>query len=240
VPGGDINAGLAVSSGLAKADTDLGIVTQRGGDILSFVRNDFLVNQSRVFTLGGTNILIYSALGDIDSGKGAKTASSTPPPVLRIKNGQVIYDYSAAVSGSGIGALASTGGKPGRVALYAPHGAIIASEAGIRGGTIDIISPIVVGSDNIVGNVSGLPAVSTSGLNIALPTTDAATTQQGDQLADVAKQDMGKDLVALPSIISVEVISLGEGATTNASEPKTETPQNSSSPTEKTNKNKAD
>jgi filamentous hemagglutinin len=240
VPGGDINAGLAVSSGLAKADTDLGIVTQRGGDILSFVRNDFLVNQSRVFTLGGTNILIYSALGDIDSGKGAKTASSTPPPVLRIKNGQVIYDYSAAVSGSGIGALASTGGKPGRVALYAPHGAIIASEAGIRGGTIDIISPIVVGSDNIVGNVSGLPAVSTSGLNIALPTTDAATTQQGDQLADVAKQDMGKDLVALPSIISVEVISLGEGATTNASEPKTEAPQNSSSPTEKTNKNKAD
>ncbi|MGV3583190.1 MAG: filamentous hemagglutinin family protein [Methylophilus sp.] len=240
VPGGNINAGLAVSSGLAKSDADLGVVSQRGGDILSFVRDNFQVNQSRVFTLGGTDILIYSALGDIDSGKGAKTASSTPPPVLRIKNGQVIYDYSAAVSGSGIGALASTGGTPGRVALYAPHGAIIASEAGIRGGKIDIGTPVLIGGDNIVGNVSGLPEVSTSGLSVALPATDGSAGQQSDQFADVAKQDMGKALVALPSIISVEVISLGEDTTSNLAEPKATLPQSSVIPSVKTDKKQTD
>lgn len=60
VPGGMINAGLAVSGTLKnKPATDLGIVSIRGGDIDAFVRSNFQVNQSRVFTLGGSDLCCF-------------------------------------------------------------------------------------------------------------------------------------------------------------------------------------
>jgi filamentous hemagglutinin len=224
VPQGLINAGLEVSGGVAKPDTDLGITSLRGGELLGMVRNDFQVNQSRVFTLGGSDLLLYSALADIDAGKGSKTASSTPPPVIRIVNGQVVFDYSGAVTGSGIAALTATGGKPGTVDLFAPYGEINAGEAGIRSaGNINLGARVIVGADNIVagGTTSGVPAVSSSGLSIAAPASadSSASGQQGSQLADANKQDMGNKLATLPSIISVEVISLGDDSVDSASKP---------------------
>lgn len=60
-PGGLVNAGLAnPPGGLDKEASELGIVTQGGGSIRAFVQDDFLVNQSRVFTLCGGDILIWS------------------------------------------------------------------------------------------------------------------------------------------------------------------------------------
>lgn len=217
VPGGLVNAGLAVPGGtLAKPDTDLGIVSIRGGELLAMVRNDFQVNQSRVFTLGGSDLMLYSALADIDAGKGAKTSSSTPPPVVRIANGQVTYDYSGAVAGSGIAALTATGGTPGRVSLFAPYGEINAGEAGIRSaGGIDLGARVITGADNIqaAGGISGLPAPDTSGLAISAPVSADASSagKQGDSIADAAKTSNSK-LAALPSLITVEVLALGDAS----------------------------
>lgn len=214
VPGGLVNAGLAVASSIAKPDSELGIVTLRGGDLLGFVRDDFLVNQSRVFTLGGSDLLLYSALGSIDAGRGAKTSSSTPPPLITIQNGQVTFDFSGAVTGSGIAALTSTGGVPGRASLFAPYGEINAGEAGIRSaGDIDLGARVIIGADNIkVGGTStGLPVASTGAAGLTAPASSDPTAQnkQGSEIAESTKTD-GNKLAALPSLITVEVISLGD------------------------------
>jgi filamentous hemagglutinin family protein len=223
VPGGLVNAGLAVAGGPVKPDTDLGIVSLRGGELLGFVRNDFQVNQSRVFTLGGSDLMLYSALADIDAGKGAKTASSTPPPEVRIVNGQVVYDFSGSVAGSGIAALTSTGGKPGDVYLYAPYGEINAGEAGIRSaGNINLGARVITGADNIVagGVTTGAPVASVAGLSVSAPASTDSTSgsKQGEQVSDAAKQASSTKVASLPSLISVEVLSLGdETATTTES-----------------------
>lgn len=216
VPGGFINAGLAVAGELKKPETDLGIVSVRGGDVLAMVRGDFQVNQSRVFTLGGSDLMLFSALEDIDAGRGAKTASATPPPVLRVKDGQVFYDYSGAVSGSGIAALIATGGEAGTVDLFAPYGEINAGEAGIRSaGNINLGARVIVGADNISagGVTTGVPTADTSGLSLSVGgiSDPAAATKSGDALAQAQSgtQNSAARDNWMPSFISVEVIGLG-------------------------------
>jgi len=214
VPGGFVNAGLEVSGGVTKPNSDLGIVSLRGGELLGFVRGDFQVNQSRVFTLGGSDLMLYSALEDIDAGKGAKTVSSTPPPVIRIVNGQVVFDFSGAVTGSGIAALTSTGGDPGTVDLFAPYGEINAGEAGIRSaGNINLGARVIIGADNISagGVTTGAPVASTAGVGLSAPASADPTSQtkQGSTVADSAKTANNK-LAELPSLITVEVVSLGD------------------------------
>jgi filamentous hemagglutinin family protein len=215
VPGGDVNAGLAVAGNLQKPDTNLGIVSLRGGELLALVRNDFQVNQSRVFTLGGSNLMLYSALADIDAGKGSKTSSSTPPPVIRIVGGKVTYDYSGAVSGSGIAALTATGGKPGDVDLFAPYGEINAGEAGIRSeGNINIGARVVIGADNIKagGITSGVPAPSTANVSFNAPVSadSSNSAKQADKATEAASKSASKTASALPSLITVEVLALGD------------------------------
>lgn len=227
VPGGLVNAGLAVAGNLKKPDTDLGIVSLRGGELVAMVRSDFQVNQSRVFTLGGSDLMLYSALADIDAGKGAKTASSTPPPVIRIEDGKVTYDYSGSVSGSGIAALTATGGDPGTVDLFAPYGEINAGEAGIRSaGNINLGAARVIGADNISagGVTTGAPVASTAGLSVSAPASTDSTTsgKQGDQLGDAAKQAANNKLVDMPSLITVEVIALGDESSVQSASNKDE------------------
>ena len=216
VPEGYINSGLAVAGNLNKPSTDLGIVSIRGGVIDAFVRNNFQVNQSRVFTLGGSDLMLYSALTNIDAGRGAKTSSATPPPVLRIRNGQITYDYSAAVSGSGIAALTATGGQPGTVDLFAPYGEINAGEAGIRSaGNINLGARVIIGSENISagGVTSGAPVASVSGLSFTPVSAESANSgKQGNQLSESASKSANNKASALPSLISVEVLALGEEA----------------------------
>jgi hypothetical protein len=216
VPGGIVNAGLAVSGGVSrKADSDLGIVSTRGGEIYAMVRDNFQVNQSRVFTLGGSDLMLYSALGDIDAGRGAKTSSATPPPVLRITNGQITYDYSGSVSGSGIASLIATGGEPGTVDLFAPYGEINAGEAGIRSaGNINLGARVIIGSENIqAGGVTTGGSVNTSGLSLSvggMTDTASSATKSGDISKDQSSSALASNKDSfMPSFITVEVIGFG-------------------------------
>jgi hypothetical protein len=220
-PGGIVNAGLANSGGLTKSASELGVVTVNGGSVLSMVKDDFLVNQSRVFTLGGGDIFIWADQGDIDAGKGAKTATATPAPVLRLVDGKLQLDISQSVAGSGIGVLlAKSGITPGDVDLIAPNGEINAGDAGIQSaGNLTLAAIRVVGADNIkVGGVStGVPVANTSGLSGATAGIgDAASGATKSASEEVAKQvaqnnnpfDTSKSF--LPSFITVEVIGLGD------------------------------
>jgi hypothetical protein len=52
---------------------DFGIVTERGGNVDLYANGNISVNQSRVFTLEGGNLIAATLNGNIDAGKGAKT-----------------------------------------------------------------------------------------------------------------------------------------------------------------------
>lgn len=180
LPGGLINVGLAVPPANApiREPSQLGIVTQGTGSVDAFTYGDVLVNQSRVFTLGGGGIVIWSSAGNIDAGRGAKTAISAPAPVLLVKDdGSVSVEFGGAVAGSGIRTiLTQPGVEPGDVDLIAPVGTVNAGDAGIgSAGNINIAAQTVVGADNINfgGTATGVPA-STS--NLAAGLTGASNT----------------------------------------------------------------
>lgn len=229
-PDGQVNAGLASANGYTKTsppETDasvLGIVTVDGGSIRSFSRGDFLVNQSRVFTLGGGDILIWSSEGDIDAGKGSKTASATPPPTIVTDptTGIVTVDTSNAVSGSGIAVLlAKPGISAGRTDLIAPKGTVNAGDAGIRAaGDLNIAALRVVGAENIQfgGVATGVPTANSGGLGTGL--NGLAAVADNGVASEITKslaensENLQKIKQAMadfrPTFITVEVIGLGD------------------------------
>jgi hypothetical protein len=168
VPGGLANVGVANTEGVTKKTEELGIVVAREGDINAFVNGNFLVNSSRVFALDGGNIMLWSSIGDIDAGKGSKSALSIPAPtvVYNTDAKPVAFDAPTAIEGSGIRQAVTTPGKQaGSVYLFAPKGKIDAGDAGIDiAGNLIVGATSVIGADNIkVGGVSvGVP-VSDSG-----------------------------------------------------------------------------
>lgn len=218
VPNGLVNAGLANPGDLPKSASELGIVTVRGGTVRSFGADDFLVNQSRVFTLQGGDVLVWSSWGDIDAGKGAKTSTATPPPQLVITpDGRFVIDTSRSISGSGIGVL--LGGEnvvPGDVDLIAPAGAVDAGDAGIRvAGTLRVAALLFLNANNVstpggaitnAGNVSVNVAGSVS---VGNPAADAqkAIEKAQQQISDRANQPNN---AFKPSFLTVEVIALGD------------------------------
>ncbi len=141
VPGGLINAGVAGSSAISKGPDQLGIVAA-AGNVSGFADGDFLVNQSRVFALSG-DLLLWSSNGDLDAGRGAKTAVSIPPPRTVVdQDGNVTVEFPPAVAGSGLL------GK--NAYLFAPKGVIDAGDAGIRATeNLTIAATEVIGADNI-------------------------------------------------------------------------------------------
>ncbi|MBT9595139.1 MAG: filamentous hemagglutinin family protein [Vitreoscilla sp.] len=176
-PGGGINAGE--TGGTSTNASSLGVVTVAGGGIAGVARDDILVNQSRIFTLAQGDILLWSSLGDVDAGRGAKTVVGAPPPVFRLDaNGRIVVDTSGSFSGSGIAALSADSALD----LYAPAGAIDAGEAGIRAlGTVTLGADVIRGADDIRGgSVQGAPpAAPTVGLTAGLASAaDAANTAQ--------------------------------------------------------------
>jgi filamentous hemagglutinin family protein len=214
VPGGRVNEGLATPpASLSKTASQLGIVTLKGGSVQALASGDFLVNQSRVFTLAGGDILIWSSSGDIDAGKGAKSTAYAPAPTLITQaDGTVEYDSSAAASGSGIAVLLTDPTlTAGATDLIAPRGTVDAGEAGIRAqGNLYIAALHVRGADNISvqGNAVGVPVVSApaAGLTALRSDTDLASAVQ--QSLDALQSAAGPRGVT-PSTFTVEVIGYG-------------------------------
>ena len=222
VPGGLVNAGVASTGTLTKPAEQIGIVVQGAGDIRAFTADDFEVNSSRVFALDGGDIFLLSAVGNIDAGRGARSALAIPPPATTFDaQGNVIIEFPAAIAGSGIQAAVSSAGRPpGDVALVAPLGVVDAGDAGISSaGNLTIAATAVLGADNIsVGGAStGVPTTAVSvpvGLasasSAASSATKSATAGASDQFksgADSIAKDLGASLV---SMISVQFIGFGE------------------------------
>lgn len=219
VPGGEVNAGLAVSFTGAKPASELGIVAQRQGDINVLVRDDFKVNTSRVFSLDGGDIMIWSSEGDIDAGRGAKSAIAAPPPVISFdENGNLKIEFPPIVSGSGIRTAASSAGvAPGDVYLFAPKGVVDAGEAGIGCNNCFIAATAVLGANNIQvsGVGTGVPVASTGSVAAGLTGTSNMTAgvSQAAESSVSANSDKDKSAAmknAVLGMLSVEVLGFGE------------------------------
>lgn len=178
VPGGAVDAGFATAPanfteiGLIRQPSDLGIVAVQSGNVDIYSLNDVAVDESRIFTLGGGDITIWSTLGNIDAGNGAKTSVSAPPPTIEVSaSGTVTLDFSNAVAGSGIRTIQSEPDVPaGDVSLIAPVGFVDAGDAGIgAAGNINIAAARVIGATNINfgGTATGVPP-EVSGIGAAL------------------------------------------------------------------------
>lgn len=219
VPGGTLDVGLTGK----KAADELGIVVQQFGDLNIFTRDNVNVNQSRVFTLGGGNIVAWSSKGDIDAGKGAKSALSAPKPITMIDaNGNIVTVFPPIISGSGIQAI---GG--GNVTLAAPEGVVDAGEAGISGGNITIAATAVIGASNIQasGISTGVPTAVVaptvpSGADGAATSASRAsglTDQAGSDAQTQTQEGKQKSTVAM---LTADVVGYGECSVSDVREGK--------------------
>lgn len=220
-PGGEINVGLATAPaafGVTKSPDLLGVVARTSGSVSALAYGDTQVNQSRIFAADGGNILIWSTEGDIDAGRGAKTAISAPPPTITIDptTGQPTLVYPPALQGSGIQTLATSPGTvPGDVDLFAPHGVVNANDAGIVAGNLTIAATAVLGTNNISvsGTSVGVP-VEVTGLGVnfaAAASSSAAATSSADTSAADSRSNGSKAPIASSAMSWLEVFVLGLG-----------------------------
>ncbi len=225
VPGGEINAGLAVSFSGAKSPDKLGIVAQRQGAINAYLKDDFQVNQSRVMTLGGGDILAWSGEGDIDAGKGAKSAISAPPPIITFdEKGNMLIEFPPVVSGSGIRTAASGKTQAGDVYLFAPKGIIDAGEAGIGGNNVTVVAKAILGGSNIdVGGVgTGVPTQTTTvSPSTGLTSNTAANVSKTAEKAQQQEADDKEEKSMALGMLSVEVVGFGSGSDDEQADKKT-------------------
>jgi filamentous hemagglutinin family protein len=192
-----------------------GVITLRGGDINTFTDGDFLLNQSRLFTEQGGNIMMWSSNGDLNAGQGPKTSVNFPPIVVHVdQNGVVSIDELGGVTGAGIASLQTTlGSPPADVFLVAPRGTVDFGDAGARvSGNLSVAAQFVLNADNVKvqGTAIGLPT-------IARPDTGALNTANNTNTtkkADVAPTNSDQ-----PSIIIVEFLGFGGGDGSSATPP---------------------
>jgi filamentous hemagglutinin len=225
VPGGSLDVGLAtvpaaLQGTVARNPSDLGIVAEGPGNVDIYTQGDVNVNASRIFTLGGGNILIWSDEGNIDAGKGAKTSVSAPPPQVSVAaNGTITETFYGAVAGSGIRTIQALPGVPaGNVNLIAPEGTVNAGDAGIgAAGNINIAAQQVLGVSNIQfgGTATGVPA-QVSDIGVALSGAASLASGATNTATTSAEQEARNNAAAAPqtqaavSWLDVFVIGLGE------------------------------
>ncbi|MVV47951.1 filamentous hemagglutinin N-terminal domain-containing protein [Pseudomonas sp. PB120] len=212
-----------------------GIVTQGEGDIQLYSEGSILLGQSRIMTTFGGGILGWSAEGDINAGRGSKTTVVfTPPKRVYDTWGNVTLSPTVPSTGAGIATLNPIAEvPPGDIDLIAPLGTIDAGEAGIRvSGNINIIALRVVNAANIQvqGKSSGIPV--TASVNTgAISSASSAATSATQAAEDMSRQQQAAARKNQPSIVTVQVLSLGSEPLTPSSDGASRAPTPAPTPT---------
>ncbi|MDI4237335.1 filamentous hemagglutinin family protein [Bradyrhizobium sp. Arg237L] len=243
--GGDISimapygkVAVGYDSEIAKNLGSGGVVTRRGGDVRIMADGSIDLYVSRVFTLQGGDLTMWTSNGNISAGAGAKTSVFNIPLKFAMDNdAHVSVDAFGLSTGAGIGVLdalqgsgdavaqqppwnppAGTSGAPqqdtpvrkkSRMDLLAFRGEINAGDAGIR----------VVGDFNIAAlRIVNAANISVSGAATGLPTVQApniAGLTEASNVAGSAAQTATLPAAARggeqPSIIMVEFLGFGGG-----------------------------
>lgn len=214
--GGDIEVmtpggGLQVAALGAVAPAGAGLVTLGSGNIDVFARDSLTVNRSRILTFvpeataRGSDMILWSTLGDIDAGRGAKTLRvPTAPDIETDPDGVTRILERRDMSGSGIGTVGD-----GDLDLIAPRGTVNAGDAGIRvAGNLNLAALFVLNVANIQvgGDTKGVPKAAVA----ISPVAPLAERNEGSKAADDASRS-GMQNAGQPSVIIVEVIGYGGG-----------------------------
>ncbi len=211
VPGGRTLVGV---DGGFLPDVGSGLLTQGEGDINVYSLGSVLMGQSRVFTTFGGNILAWSAEGDINAGRGAKT-TVVYSPSRRVYDavGNVLLSPTTPTTGAGIATLNPIPEvPPGDIDLIAPLGTIDAGEAGIRvSGNVNLAALHVVNAENIQvqGEAVGIPMVAAVNIG-ALTNASAAATQATAAAQEVLQRERASARQAQPSVVNVRVLGFGD------------------------------
>ncbi|MEW6380218.1 MAG: filamentous hemagglutinin family protein [bacterium] len=233
---GDINIGRTTFPTDNQSTKNSGIYTAAGGMINIFAGGDVNVNESRLMTFRGGDILAWSDLGNINAGRGSKTAINTEPPKLDIdENGEIIgVKFEPPAVGSGIRTLTYDpdgfegpleAPLAGDVFLFAPTGEIDAGEAEIVGRNISMAARSYKNVQNISfseGSI-GVPSTGESSANIGaltgagnlapqtkLSEESSVTDSPAQRLASSIKQ--AEEAFSFNKDIDVEVIGFEEGS----------------------------
>ncbi len=190
-----------------------GILTLRGGSIDTFTDEDFLLNQSRLFTEDGGNIAMWSSNANLNAGQGPKTSSDFPPVVVEVDEDLYSQINSVGgVTGAGIAAFQPAPGIPAPdVFLIAPRGTVDAGAAGVRvAGNLFVAAFSVANASNfsVSGTSVGVPG--TAAVNVAAQTgasSSAAAASMAAQAASNGSNGNGTE----ESVISVEVLGYAGG-----------------------------
>lgn len=230
---GEFNVGKSTFRKSGDAGDNSGIYTTAGGEIFIFAEGDVNVNESRLMTFMSGDITAWTQEGNINAGRGSKTAISVTAPTVSEdkKTGEIEITFTPPPVGSGVRALTFDPDglegpreqpEPGDIYLFAPKGEIDAGEAGIAGKNIILAATKVVNVQNI----------EVSGTSVGVPDTGMAATSIGalagsgtvSETSKVAEEQAGlggakerfskyvEDLAEnlVPKWIAVEVIGFGE------------------------------
>jgi filamentous hemagglutinin len=205
IANGNLNLGKTALPTSSTTNTRTGITTGGGGAINVFSIHDVNVNESRIMTFYGGDITLWSDQGNINAGRGSRTAVSASPPRRQTINGVTTTVFTPPAIGSGIRAVTygDNPPPPGDIHLFAPKGVIDAGEAGISGGQIILAALQVVNASNIsfssgsvgvpqptegvtgIGSLSGTGTLAQSSQLMAEASGIAATTAtQASQMLD--------------------------------------------------------
>lgn len=222
LPGGLLNAGVPADT--ANLPHGIGIITERGGYINVYAEKGFEVNQSKVKTLFGGDLIAWVNNGDIDAGRGSKTAVSIPERNPIIDNqGNVTVEVKGVASGSGLATETYDPDGPngkmvaprsGTVYLAAPRGALDAGEAGVSsGGDLFVGAQVINNASNIsaAGASNGVPVADTGSLaGAALGATNTSAGASNALTENIANQMSKQDIAPkeLPPIVTVKTIRL--------------------------------
>jgi filamentous hemagglutinin family protein len=184
-----------------------GVLTLRGGAIRSFTDGDFIVNQSRVFSQAGGDIVMWSSNGDLNAGQGPKGASNFPPITVRFDpNGLSEVNSEGSVAGAGIGTFKSTPlDPPSDVILIAPVGEVDAGDAGVRAsGNVVVAAARVANADNFsaAGDLTGVPSAAVTATTLTPAAASSANAAQAASAAQANRDNGGNRR----SIITVDVL----------------------------------
>jgi hypothetical protein len=217
-PGGGINVGAtAVEPNKRLTNSAVGILTLDNGGIGTFTDRSVLVNQSRILTVQGGDIVMWSSNHDLDAGRGAKTTVDFKPlSVIFSPQDLQTLNLFGLVSGAGIGTVQSTPDAPPASAfLFAPRGVVNAGDAGLRSsGNLSIAALQVLNATNIAvgGSVSGVAQVTSVNLGAleSAGQTAGQASKAAEQGAAAARSGKAAAPKRLPSIITVEVLGFGD------------------------------
>lgn len=217
-PGGDIDVGsTATEINKNLQSSALGILTLDGGVIDTFTDGSVLVDQSRILTVQGGNILMWSSNGNLDAGRGSKSTVDFTPLTVFFDNDDVQFlNLSGLVTGAGIGTLQATPDAPAASAtLIAPRGAVNAGAAGLRSsGSLVIAAAQVINAANIsvAGTVTGVSQAATVNLGSLEAGSSAAgqSSSATDSVANALNRVAPASGQSVPSIITVEVLGYGD------------------------------